>query len=487
MRLLTPVLLLLTATTIPLLASAQDLRPASYAAVPAPSGVTPIYTSSMLERLVDVNDKQLDFTAGFLVYLSWKDPRAKPAMMQSTDAYRNASDPNAKCLTPCTTASLPSRTGTTYDPYASCCDGVWLPALAIFNSVVPRLTHVGFGGLIFGAGDEVGWYLSLHGKFFTPMDFRNFPFDSQSLQIDFGITAVEDGKNSVRFVASATSTAFLIGPGKGDTVSGWTVDGLEITTSETLLPVALEYFILEFGNESNPKEAMPIVGGNEDNPWQRNITKSGFGVRVDVTRTTDYYVVNHLAPIYVLIVVSLVTYMMHPSKVENRIGMNVTCFLALTAIKWIVNRELPASNDPTPVTLLILTSYAIFCFAVIESLVVHAMWKNVGREEKSETNDNTNTAYHARDQGEGEAKEGKKGKEGKEGKELGSSVRSLSLARVGSWHQRAHPIRILAQVKAGDAITTTALYVDFACLTLAAATIVACSIAYFTPNVGPYH
>ena len=108
------------------------------------------------------------------------------------------------------------------------------------------------------------------------------------------------------------------------------------------------------------------------------------------------------------------------------------------------------------------------------------MWKNVGREEKSETNDNT-TAYHARDQGEGEAKEGK------EGKELGSSVRSLSLARVGSWHQRAHPIRILAQVKAGDAITTTALYVDFACLTLAAATIVACSIAYFTPNVGPYH
>ena len=50
-------------------------------------------------------------------------------------------------------------------------------------------------------------------------------------------------------------------------------------------------------------------------------------------RLSEYYIVNQIVPIYVLVLVSLVTYTHNPSKVETRVALNLTCFLALTAIK----------------------------------------------------------------------------------------------------------------------------------------------------------
>ena len=134
---------------------------------------------------------------------------------------------------------------------------------------------------------------------------------------------------------------------------------------------------------------MPIVNTksknstkSSDNPFSNpELRHLGIDVYIDISRLSGYYIINQLVPIYVLVLVSMVTYVHNPSKIDVRIAVNLTCFLALTAIKWVINRELPNSSYPTTVSMIIVTAYALFGFAVVESIVVHTVHKKAKEEE----------------------------------------------------------------------------------------------------------
>lgn len=154
------------------------------------------------------------------------------------------------------------------------------------------------------------------------------------------------------------------------------------------LMASVEYFIDSFGTSSAESDPMPMVSPAAEgaaasaSPFTNpELNHYGLNVYIEVKRMSGYYIINQIVPIYVLVLVSMVTYFHNPSKIDVRIAVNVTCFLALTAIKWVVNRELPNSSYPTPVTMIIITAYALFGFAVVESIVVHTVYKKAEKQE----------------------------------------------------------------------------------------------------------
>ena len=206
---------------------AQHLTPLSYQTVNPPTtegeGLK-IYTSSLLERLLKVDDKAYEFNAIMFLYFSWKDTGAREKMEKSTLAYRNGT---GECYMPCIADSTPSASASSFSPEFSCCDDIWLPQVVAYNLLPPF--HTQFDGIVVGTDGTVGWYKSLYARYFTGMEFRNFPLDSQRLQISLGLNTVSDASQEISFIPSASSTAFMMRQGieghKGalDSVSGWEI------------------------------------------------------------------------------------------------------------------------------------------------------------------------------------------------------------------------------------------------------------------------
>lgn len=175
-----------------------------------------------------VNDQDYRFEVVLYLMLSWNDPRARPAVVNSTQ--RAATD-GGECALPCTSLYR-------FEKGAPCCDGVWLPHLEFTNArgfSQDRVVRYGIrvpepnatnpsavrrpGGswlvfcfvvviLVLGfvvcaqpqrravasapAADgsrsltqfhpqlvQVVWWVHVHGEFYTPLSFRAFPFDKQ--------------------------------------------------------------------------------------------------------------------------------------------------------------------------------------------------------------------------------------------------------------------------------------------------------------------
>jgi hypothetical protein len=383
--------------------SSQALTPKDYQNVNPPDSAQEeglnVYVSALLERLLKVDDKDYEFTATMFLYFSWLDPGARQQMEESTIAYRNAT---GECFMPCVSDSKPSRKATGFAAEYSCCDEIWLPQVVAYNLLPPY--HTQFDGLIVGTDGTVGWYKSIYGKYFTSMEFSTFPLDTQNLQVSLGLNSVSHGNSSqgIRFVPSASSTVFMMKQGieghqdgkKVDSVSGWQVENVSMESVEVPLMESVEYFIYYFGTGSDKSDPMPMVGttGSSSPPASPFTNPAlhhyGLNIYIEVKRISSYYIINQIVPIYVLVLVSMVTYFHNPSKIDTRIAVNVTCFLALTAIKWVVNRELPNSSYPTPVTLLIITAYALFGFAVVESIVVHTVYKKAENEKQGDEKNN---------------------------------------------------------------------------------------------------
>lgn len=140
-----------------------------------PEGGTTVFVTVALDRLIDVNDQNYRFEAIFFMLLTWKDPRAKLSMLESTAAAANGS---ASCQLPCTSMFK-------FQPGRQCCDEMWLPQLEFINVRGFNQDRVVRYGITFGPGNSsaVAWWAQCSGEFFTNLIFKAFPFDSQKLLI----------------------------------------------------------------------------------------------------------------------------------------------------------------------------------------------------------------------------------------------------------------------------------------------------------------
>lgn len=129
-----------------------------------------------------------------------------------------------------------------------------------------------------------------------------------------------------RFIPSATSTRFLI-EGEGDIVSGWNISKVNIYPKQASLQDTMNNVIDQFGSVSNPDDPVALTGKAFD--IERLLSLSpiiGFNIDIEVTRFGRYYVLNMVAPLFLLVALSFITYMIPARHFDAR--------LALVSRRW---------------------------------------------------------------------------------------------------------------------------------------------------------
>ena len=64
-----------------------------------------------------------------------------------------------------------------------------------------------------------------------------------------------------------------------------------------------------------------------------------FTVYIRIDRFWKYYVLNMIVPILLLVALSLITYIIPAESLDARIALNVTLFLSLTALQFVINDQ----------------------------------------------------------------------------------------------------------------------------------------------------
>jgi len=336
-----------------------------------------VHVSALLERLLEIDDTTYRFESQMYIYLSWEDPRARQAVLDATTAYRNGS--LETCNRPCIETSELPRNAKEFTPEYECCDCMWLPSVKMLNAYsLPEDRLQPYGITVDADTGAVGWWTAIQAVYFTPMDFHRFPFDSQTLVMQFSCDA-EGDPHVGRFIASATSTRWMV-KGEGDIVSGWDVEDVVIYPQIASADEELDYFISNFGRAAAASDPSPVhfdasehTDTHEGEEPGRVSKFVGFHVDIMVTRFGRYYVLNMIAPLLLLVCLSFITYIIPPSSLDARIALNVTLFLSLTALQFVVNDQLPKSSYPSSVTELILVCYAVVSFTVPETIVVYVI------------------------------------------------------------------------------------------------------------------
>ncbi|KAG7670060.1 hypothetical protein NADE_006303 [Nannochloris sp. 'desiccata'] len=327
--------------------------------VPPPGGTT-VYVSVGLDRLIDIDDENYRFEAVLFMLLTWNDPRAKPAVLASTESVILG---NSNCTYPCTSIY-------TYDEKSLCCDGMWLPHLEFLNARGFSQDRVVRYGVEFGEGvnsSAVGWWAHVAGEYYTNLDFRAFPFDSQNLIIQIGY-ADRTPEIPVDFKQGSTALTLYL-PKAGDDISGWTVQKIEMS----FYNVTDEQIYNKFIDFSNPNDPLPIHPTDPNAPdiFRPPLWDQGFVIFIQIDRIYIYYILTAIVPIALNVWLALLVFSVSPKHLDTRLGIIVTLFLSLTALMLVLGGGLPKSSVIVPTQQVVLLSYIILGFVGLESIVIY--------------------------------------------------------------------------------------------------------------------
>ena len=301
-----------------------------------------VYVSALLEKLIAVSDADYRFDAKFVLYLSWQDDRAYPGAKDLTyNKFRKGAHSN--CDKPCF-SDVPVRSDNTkmYNEYL-CCDDVWLPTITMANVYSLPDDRLEPYQIYLDKSGSVGWRLNLQATFFTPMYFGNYPFDSQSLTMQFVYSHGAEATTVNQFVPSATATRWFQ-RGGGDVAAGWSVEKVHISTFNTSLVDFVHHFTSLYGSSSHESDPLPMASEEKEYNTITSRVMMEFDIEIKVRRHWMSHVLTIIIPILLLITMTFVSYFIHPSHLGERITMHITVFLSMTALQFVVSAKLPASS-----------------------------------------------------------------------------------------------------------------------------------------------
>ncbi|KAF8055655.1 hypothetical protein HT031_006677 [Scenedesmus sp. PABB004] len=377
-------LLLLAAWGAPR-AAAYSLNPFQGQGV-APAGSVKIYLTVLLERVLGVDQRNYGFEAITYFYMSWHDPRAKEAVtkfskLQNDPTYNSGNG----CIRFCDNAydeSFGRFAGANGTSSRLCCDGVWLPGFGFRNahSLPEGRVEPLYAIVVAPDNETVTWRLTTHGTYFTPMDFHAFPFDSQDLIIELSTTQATPDKIVV--VPSATSHKLFV-HGPGDDLSTWRIVDVSIKVDPPLKGSNL----IAHSSPVSPDDPSPQSAVNATPAQLANsvvpplyfcVTK----IHIKVQRLWTYYLFVAILPVLFLVWVAHVTFFMGPTRLNDRVSVLITLMLALVALQWVINENLPDSSYLLPTSQLVLLSYACLGMLVGVSVGVYqiSMYKSLRKE-----------------------------------------------------------------------------------------------------------
>eukprot|EP00898_Chlorokybus_atmophyticus_P000762 jgi/Chlat1/1687/Chrsp127S01916 len=328
-----------------------------------PKEFSPIYVSFYLDRLIAVDDHQYIFEAVTYVRFSWIDTRAA-ALLYPIDPNNTAA-----C-----TRSCQNLVPTSGAVEAVCCDRIWLPGTNFRNAFLfpdgrTESEIVSLGGV---NNSAVQWLKVLHGVYYTPMSFRNFPFDRQSL-----VLSLEAIDHAAPYIASSIGSK--VGEDviqrRGNDLSSWRVQRVSTVQYNRSLTVTLQY-----GTFSNAADPLPLKPEHE----ALTFTYPNFVITIDVVRLSSYYVYNIILPMSICVALSWITFLLSAAEhVDTRLQIVVTLFLALTAMQFVVNDQLPKSSYITALHIQVVISYAAISVVGLEGLAVYYLTRKDIKKRKN--------------------------------------------------------------------------------------------------------
>jgi Neurotransmitter-gated ion-channel transmembrane region len=181
------------------------------------------------------------------------------------------------------------------------------------------------------------------GQFNSKLPLEKYPFDSQSLIIEFEDSSVGAAKqffvpdvNAITLNPEMTLPGYILG--------------------KPTLTIASKPYPTNFGDTRL----------TELEPYSR-VT-----VSVPVHRPAITYAIKIILPIFLVAACAALVFYIHPSFVEGRIGMGITALLTLVALQLTTNSQLPEVDYLMMIDMLYLAAY-IFVIASLGQ-VVRTSW-----------------------------------------------------------------------------------------------------------------
>uniref|UniRef100_A0A383VCS9 Neurotransmitter-gated ion-channel ligand-binding domain-containing protein n=1 Tax=Tetradesmus obliquus TaxID=3088 RepID=A0A383VCS9_TETOB len=410
-RLVLQLLLALLLLLLPAPGLAQQPMPFQGQGDAAPAVPTEVHVSMFVDRLLGVDDRDYSFQAVVWFYLSWRDPRVRGQIAENT---AKLTEPNStySCELPCQSNQKAISGG--------CCDGVWMPYIAFSNlKWLPqdRVLRYGFGAI--PGTDAVFQWRSVHATFYTPMDLRAFPFDRQQLLIQMEVPQARSGWSGglVTLLPSTTGKALFTAKTRGDDVSGWGVVDVRLLPFEYPLcqatmagalgpsagadpaPVVPQY-MWQSQARGNAEECSAVLMSDKQrgraSPFWRHplanaanvpempVLVSGLNCVIVVQRFTTRWVLSAVFPIMATTWLGFLVFFLPKDDMNGRAGSIVALFLALAAIQFVVDSDVPSSSYVTPLQQLTLASYLSLILVGLECVGI--WWVTTYHAEKLRRN-----------------------------------------------------------------------------------------------------
>ncbi|KXZ48943.1 hypothetical protein GPECTOR_24g233 [Gonium pectorale] len=243
----------------------------------------------------------------------------------------------------------------------------------------------------------VTWSTRLVGTWYTPLDFRAYPFDHQHLLLELAIADSQSAVAGLRWehVAKLNNTAHT----KGADMSGWRVkwgkakvydsrtcmEQYNVTApsysaapgnpSAALLPALYTSIRLEdryFANNAGHGTSSPSGCGNYPTMYDEGRALYGPVVLVAdimVKRVTSYYIMTNLLPVLIISLVTFVVYYMPCNALNDRMVVTMTLFLSLTAMQFVF--DFPPANYLNALQQVVLIAYIMMLMSCGESMLVN--------------------------------------------------------------------------------------------------------------------
>jgi hypothetical protein len=271
-------------------------------------GPTPVELSIFLLDLDGIDSASQSFQANVYFEATWKDPRLAEAS-RGGDLTRRL-------------------------------DEIWHPRLQILNqqriwSSMPDVAEIAPDG-------TVTQRARVWGNFSQPLDLREFPFDSQRIEIPV-------------VAAGYTSDEVTLSPGRqsgiGETfsIADWTIADWQMTTEVVI----------------------PGVEGAQD---------AGVAMVLEAERFRGYYWLKVIAPLILIVAMSWAVNWIDPKDAGTKISITITAMLTLIAYRFAIGAALPQISYLTRMDFFILFS-TILIYASLITVVTTAAFSNMGKPE----------------------------------------------------------------------------------------------------------
>lgn len=280
----------------------------SYADISRPGAgsqsVTTIYTTVFVTDIDEVDSANQSFVANVYVEFRWHDPRL-------------ASDDTPRTIV---------------------FDKAWNPRIQIVNQqhifkTFPEILEVSKKG-------NVTYRQRYWGNFSQPLDLKEFPLDSQKLEIQF--VAVGYNKNEVLFVQNPDEPSGLadklsVSEWK---VSHWSAEPIDYKPTKNVEPL------------------------------------SGFHLVVQADRNVRYYVIKIIIPLLMIVAMSWLVFWIDPKESGSQISVAITTMLTLIAYRFSIGALVPKVSYLTRLDYFILGSTLMVFLTLLLVIVTSNLAKS---------------------------------------------------------------------------------------------------------------